>query len=115
MVQPPPQTPSLHLGKGQKRSQKQEAVVTGLSTMAPSPRTLQEVVVALRQEPGRLEPAARPQPIGKALRAMPAGPVWPIPLSAGVGRNPRARVGGLINSLSTNFGHTRMKSWYTAL
>jgi hypothetical protein len=73
IVRPPPQTPSMRLGKGQKRSQKQEAVVTGLSTMAPSPRTPQEVVADLRQEPGRLEPAARPQPVGKALRATLAG------------------------------------------
>lgn len=73
MVQPPPQMPSIRLGKGQKRGKKKEAVVTGLYTIAPYPRTPQEVVAALLQEPGRLEPAARPQPVGKELRATLAG------------------------------------------
>jgi hypothetical protein len=73
MVQPPPQTPSMRLGKGQKRGQKKEAVVTGLYTIAPYPRTPQEVVAALLQEPGRPEPTARPQPVGKELRATLAG------------------------------------------
>jgi hypothetical protein len=73
MVQPPPQTPSMRLGKGQKRGPKKEAVVTGLYTIAPYPRTPQEVVAALLQEPGRPEPTARPQPVGKELRATLAG------------------------------------------
>jgi hypothetical protein len=58
---------------GPKRGTKQEAVVTGLDTMAPYPRTPQEVVGALRQEPDRLEPAARPQPEGKERHATLAG------------------------------------------
>ena len=69
MVQPSPQTPPVHLGKGQKRGKKQEAVVTGLYPIAPYPRTPQEVVAALRQEPGGPAPAARPRPEGKELRA----------------------------------------------
>jgi hypothetical protein len=73
MVQPPPQTPSMRLGKGQKRGKKMEAVVTGLYTIAPYPRTPQDVAAALRPEPGRLAPAARPPPIGKARRATLAG------------------------------------------
>ena len=47
LVQPAPVTPPVRLGKGQKRTTKQEAVVTSLSTMAPSPRTPQDVVAAL--------------------------------------------------------------------
>jgi hypothetical protein len=69
MVQPPLQTPPVRLGKGQTRGTKQEAVVTGLSTIVPSPRTPQEVVAALLQDPGRPEPVARPQPEGKEPRA----------------------------------------------
>ena len=51
-VQPPTPRLPVRLGKGQPRGQKKEAVVPGLSTSAPSPRTAQEVVGALRQEPG---------------------------------------------------------------
>jgi hypothetical protein len=68
-VQPPTQTPPMRLGKGQKRGQQQEAIVTGLYTIAPYPRTPQEVVAALLQESGGPEPAARPRPEGKELRA----------------------------------------------
>lgn len=73
MVQLPTQRQPVRLGKGQKRGKKKEAVVTGLYTMAPYPRTPQEVVGALLQEPGRPEPAARPRPEGKELRATLAG------------------------------------------
>lgn len=69
MVQPPPQTPPMRLGKGQKHGKKKEAVVTGLYTIAPYPRTPQEVVATLLQEPNRPEPAAHPRPEGKELRA----------------------------------------------
>ena len=37
LVQPPLQTPPMRLGKGQKRTKQQEAIVTGLYTMAPYP------------------------------------------------------------------------------
>jgi hypothetical protein len=69
MVQPPMQTPPMRLGKGQKRTKKKEAIVTGLYTIAPSPRTPQEVVAALLQDPDRPERAPRPAPVGKELRA----------------------------------------------
>ena len=69
MVQPPPQTPVVRLAKGQKRPKQKDAVVTALYTMSPYPRTPQEVVAALLQDPERHEPAARPQPVGKELRA----------------------------------------------
>jgi hypothetical protein len=73
MVPPPTHTPPGRLGKGQKRGKKKEAVVTGFSTIAPDPRTPQEVVAALLQDPGRPEPALRPRPVGKELRATVAG------------------------------------------
>ena len=69
MGQPPTPTPPVRLGQGQKRGKKQEAVVTGLSTIAPSPRTPQEVGGALWPAPGGPAPAARPRPEGKARRA----------------------------------------------
>jgi hypothetical protein len=73
MVQPPTQTPPVRLAKGQKRTKKKEAVVTGLYTIAPYPRTPQEVVAALVQDPNRSESVARPVPVGKELRATLAG------------------------------------------
>jgi hypothetical protein len=73
MVQPLTQTPPMRLGKGQKRSKKKEAVVTGLYTIAPYPRTPQEVAAALLQDPDRQEHAPRPAPVDKELRATLAG------------------------------------------
>jgi hypothetical protein len=73
MVQPPTPTPAVRLGKGQKRTTKQEAVVTGLYTITPYQRSPQEVVAARLQDPGRPESAARPRPVGKELRATLAG------------------------------------------
>ena len=69
MVPPPAPASSVRLGKGQKRTKKKEAVVTGLYTIAPYPRSPQEVVAALLQDPGHPEPALRPRPVGKELRA----------------------------------------------
>lgn len=69
LVQPSTDTPSVRLGTGQKRTKKKEAVVTGLSSIAPSQRTPQDVVAAVLQEPDRPALAARPVPIGTALRA----------------------------------------------
>jgi hypothetical protein len=69
MVQPPTRKPPMRLGKGQKRTKKKEAVVTGLYTIAPYPRTPQEVVAALLQDPDGRAPGARPVPVGKELRA----------------------------------------------
>jgi hypothetical protein len=69
MVQPSPVAPPVRLGKGQKRTQKKEAVVTSLYTVAPYPRTPQEIVAALLPEDDRPPPAARPVPVGKELHA----------------------------------------------
>jgi hypothetical protein len=69
LVQPPAAAPPVRLGKGQKRGKKQEALVTGRYTLAPYRRTPQAVVAALLQDPDRPEPAARPRPVGKELRA----------------------------------------------
>jgi hypothetical protein len=69
MVQPAADAPPLRLGKGQKRTKKKEAVVTGLYTIAPYPRTPQDVVAALLQDPDRPAAAARPAPVTKELRA----------------------------------------------
>jgi len=61
-------TAPVRLGKGQKRGQKKEAVVTGLYSIAPYWRTPQEVVAALLREPGGPE-GIRPAPVEKELRA----------------------------------------------
>jgi hypothetical protein len=73
MVQPPTQRPAVRLAKGQKRTKKKEAVVTGLYTISPYQRTPQQVAAALLQDPDGTESAARPQPVGKELRATLAG------------------------------------------
>jgi hypothetical protein len=73
MVPPSPQRPPVRLGKGQTRGKPQDAVVTGLSTIAPSPRTPQAVVAALLPDASGPEPAARPPPVNNALRATLAG------------------------------------------
>jgi hypothetical protein len=73
MVQPSPAAPPGRLGKGQKRGKKQEAVVTGLSTIAPYRRTPQEVVAALLHDPESPQASARPAPVAKELRATPSG------------------------------------------
>ena len=69
MVQPPLKTTPLRLGKGQKRTKKKEAIVTALYTIAPYPRTPQEVLSALLHEPHPADPAQRPRPVLKELRA----------------------------------------------
>jgi len=69
MVQPATPKPSVRLAKGQKRTTKTEAGVTRLSTIRPSERTPHEVVDALLRTADRPAPAARPQPVGKELRA----------------------------------------------
>jgi hypothetical protein len=72
MVQPPTQTPPVRLAKGQKRTKKKEAVVTGLYTLSPYPRTPQEVVAALLDDEHPTS-VARPAPVGKDQRATLAG------------------------------------------
>lgn len=69
MVQPSSESPPLRLAKGQKRTKKKEAVVTSLYTVAPYQRTPQEVLSALLREVQEHEPACRPQPVNKELRA----------------------------------------------
>lgn len=73
--------PPARRGKGEKRTQKKEAVVTTVYTIAPYPRTPQEVVAALLHEPGGEAaapptppaPSPRPAPVGKEVRATLAG------------------------------------------
>jgi hypothetical protein len=69
LVQPSPAAPPGRLAKGPQRGKQQEAVVTGLSTVAPYQRTAQEVVVALLREPGSPQVSPRPAPVAKALHA----------------------------------------------
>ena len=69
MVQPPPETPPLRLGKGQKRTKKKEAIVTALYTIAPYVRTAQDVVAALLHEERRADHPTRPTPVRKEVRA----------------------------------------------
>jgi hypothetical protein len=69
MVQPPPETPPLRLGKGQKRTKKKEAIVTTLYTIAPYVRTAQDVVAALLHEERRADHPTRPTPVRKEVRA----------------------------------------------
>jgi hypothetical protein len=57
------------LGKGQKRSKKQEAVVTSLYSIAPYHRTPEDVVAALMQDPRPPDPPARPRPVAKEVHA----------------------------------------------
>ena len=71
-VPPSTQTPAVRLGQGPKRTKKTVAVVTGLYTMSPSPRTPQEVVAA-RLDDEHPRATARPVPVGKDLRATWAG------------------------------------------
>jgi hypothetical protein len=69
MVPPSAGTPPVRLGQGQTRTTKQEAVVTGLDTIAPYVRTPQDGVAALLQAPHLPETVCRPVPVGKARRA----------------------------------------------
>jgi len=69
LVQPPPLNPPLRLGKGQKRTKKKEAIVTCLYSIAPYVRSPADVRAALFHEPRRPDHPARPQPVGKELRA----------------------------------------------
>jgi hypothetical protein len=69
MVQPPPATRPLRLGKGQKRTKKKEAIVTALYTIMPYVRTPDEVLATLMRDPAPPVRRDRPQPVGKALRA----------------------------------------------
>jgi hypothetical protein len=69
-----PAVKAARLGKGQKRGKKKEAVVTAIYTIAPYPRTPQDVVDALipKQDKTKQESRSssqRPVPVGKEVRA----------------------------------------------
>ena len=105
------------LSKGQKRGKKKKAVVTGLYTITPDRRPPQEVVAALRQDPGRPEvETTRPTPgaLG-SLSAVSSATATSTALSqrcAGPrsGGKPHTGVGRVMNPLSTDFGHTQLIS-----
>ena len=69
MVQPAATSAPVRLGKGQKRTKKKEAIVTALYTIAPYPRTPEDVLAALLHEARPNVTARRPKPICKELRA----------------------------------------------
>lgn len=75
MVRDTPAAPKVRLGKGEKHSRKKEAVVTGLYTIAPQPRTPAEVVANLfhPEQPPDTPPVPRPNPQHKRLWATLAG------------------------------------------
>jgi hypothetical protein len=77
MVRPEPAAPPVRRGKGQKRTQKKQAVVTAIYTIAPYPRTPQEVGEVLLHDLTEAEDTShptppqpqRPVPVGKEVRA----------------------------------------------
>jgi hypothetical protein len=69
IVLPPRAARPARRGKGHPPDAKREAIVTALYTIAPYPRTPQEVVAALLREDADRPPAARPHPVGKEVRA----------------------------------------------
>jgi len=75
MVRETPAEPKVRLAKGDKHCRKKEAVVTGLYTIAPHPRTPAEVVASLfHPAPGPAPaPQTRPSPQHKRLWATLAG------------------------------------------
>jgi len=68
-----PDPAPVRLGKGQKRGRKKEAVVTALYTIAPQPRTPQQVVDSFFQRIPPSEKITRARPQNKQLRATLAG------------------------------------------
>jgi hypothetical protein len=68
LVPPEPPPRPVRRGKGRPPATK-EAVVTALYTIAPYPRTPQDVVAALLREAAPPRPAPRPAPGGKEVRA----------------------------------------------
>jgi len=75
MVRATPAEPKVRLAKGDKHSRKKEAVVTGLYTIAPHPRTPTEIVDSLfhPERPPVAPPPARSGPQHKRLWATLAG------------------------------------------
>ncbi len=81
MVRTEPATSSARRGKGEKRTRKKQAVVTGIYTIRPYFRTPEEVTRALlhttagdeESSPVSTSRPQRPLPVGKELRATLAG------------------------------------------
>ncbi len=81
MVRTEPANQPARLGKGEKRTKKKEAVVTGIYTIQPHLRTPEQVVKALLHDVDGDEESEvvtascsqRPTPVGKELRATLAG------------------------------------------
>jgi hypothetical protein len=75
LVRETPATPKARLAKGDKRSRKKEAVVTGLYTITPHVRTPEGVVASLFHPPAHPLPGteSRPGPQHKRLWATMAG------------------------------------------
>jgi hypothetical protein len=66
--EPPPPKP-VRLGKGQKRGRKKEAIVTTVYTIAPQPRTPQEVVDSFFDQKETKENVSYPKPQNKHVWA----------------------------------------------
>jgi len=66
--EPPPPKP-VRLGKGQKRGRKKEAIVTTVYTIAPQPRTPQEVVDSFFDQKESEEKVSYPKPQNKHIWA----------------------------------------------
>jgi hypothetical protein len=69
IVLPPVAERPVRRSKGHPANCKREAIVTALYTIAPYPRTADEVVAALLRDPAPPSAAVRPRPIQKELRA----------------------------------------------
>lgn len=71
IIYDPPSHPAqlVRLGKGQKRGHKQEAIVTTVYTIAPQPRTPQEVVDSFFDQKGTQAQVSRAKPQNKHIWA----------------------------------------------
>jgi len=70
MVRTEATDPVARRGKGQKRTQKKESVVTAIYTIEPYPRTAEQVADALLHETQQTSTQPpRPAPVGKEVRA----------------------------------------------
>jgi hypothetical protein len=70
MVRTEATDPAARRGKGQKRTQKKESVVTAIYTIAPYLRTPEQVADALLQDAQQASTQPpRPAPVGKEVRA----------------------------------------------
>ena len=66
MIKGEPAEHKVRLGRGEKRSRKREAVVAAVYTIAPYPRTAEEIVAEVQD---KQTPPKRPKPQNKRLRA----------------------------------------------